>query len=122
MRIWYLTLSSLTSHYHLHPPQTANRCRNSGRVVDEDDLTWFNPCSAELFFCKNHRDQRFFYLALSDSFEYLCYGSTVITNIFTLTVLGWTLVVRIRRPKTSDSDDFILIVRIRRLKTSDSDD
>ena len=32
-------------------------------------------------------------LALSDSFEYLCYGSTKIKNIFTLTVRGSTLVV-----------------------------
>ena len=30
-------------------------------------------------------------LALSDSFEYLCYGSTAIENIFTLTVPGSTL-------------------------------
>ena len=29
-------------------------------------------------------------LALSDSFDYLCYGSTVIINIFCLTVRGWT--------------------------------
>ena len=32
-------------------------------------------------------------LALSDSFEYLCYGSAAIINIFTLTVRGSTLVV-----------------------------
>ena len=31
----------------------------------------------------------------SDSFEYLCYGSTIIINIFTFTVRGSTLVVRI---------------------------
>ena len=43
--------------------------------------------------------------ALSDSFEYLCYGSTAIRNIFTLTVRGSTLVVRIWRLQTSDSDD-----------------
>ena len=42
------------------------------------------------YFCINHGDQRF-YLALSDLFEYLCYGSTVIINIFTLTVRGSTL-------------------------------
>ena len=29
--------------------------------------------------------------ALSDSFEYLCYGCTAIMNIFTLTVRGLTL-------------------------------
>ena len=34
-------------------------------------------------------------LALSDSFEYLWYGSTAIRNIFTLTVRGSTLDVRI---------------------------
>ena len=32
-------------------------------------------------------------LALSDSFEYLCYRSTVIRNNLTLTVRGSTLVV-----------------------------
>ena len=34
-------------------------------------------------------------LAFSDSLEYLCYGSTAIINIFTLTVRGTTLEVRI---------------------------
>ena len=34
------------------------------------------------------------YSALSDSFEYLCYGSTGVINIFTLTVRGSTLDVR----------------------------
>ena len=34
-------------------------------------------------------------LALSASFEYLCYGSTDIINILTLTVRGSTLAVRI---------------------------
>ena len=33
-------------------------------------------------------------LALSHSFEYICYGSTAIENIFTLTVWGSTLDVR----------------------------
>ena len=32
-----------------------------------------------------------YYLALCDSFEYLCYGSTAIINIFTLPVRGSTL-------------------------------
>ena len=31
------------------------------------------------------------YSALSDSFEYLCYGSTASRNIFTSTVRGSTL-------------------------------
>ena len=31
------------------------------------------------------------YSALSDSFEYLCYGSTAIRNIFSLSVRGSTL-------------------------------
>ena len=44
-------------------------------------------------------------LALSDSFEYLCYGSTTIRNIFILTARGSTLDVRILRLQTSDSDD-----------------
>ena len=50
-------------------------------------------------------------LALSDSFEYLCYGSTAIRYIFTLTVRGSTLVVRIWRLQTSDSDDWSLSPR-----------
>ena len=33
------------------------------------------------------------YFALSDSFEYLCYGSAAIINICTLTVQGSTVVV-----------------------------
>ena len=36
-------------------------------------------------------------LALSDSFEYLCYGSTAIRNMLTLTVLGSTLDVSAKR-------------------------
>ena len=36
-------------------------------------------------------------LALSDSFEYLCYECTAISNIFTLIVQGLTSVVRIWR-------------------------
>ena len=36
-------------------------------------------------------------LALSDSFEYLCYGSTTIENICILTLWGSTLDVRILR-------------------------
>ena len=42
------------------------------------------------------------YSVLSDSFEYLCHGSTTIRNIFTLTVPGSTLVftdVKYRRLK-----------------------
>ena len=33
-------------------------------------------------------------LALADSFEYLCYGSTTVRNIFILTVRGSTVDVR----------------------------
>ena len=44
------------------------------------------------------------YLALSASFEYICYGCTAIINIFTLTVRESILHVRIWRPQTSDSD------------------
>ena len=54
-------------------------------------------------FCKIHGDKRGFFhfeiiinsLALSDSFEYLCCGSTAIRISCTLTVRGSTLVVRI---------------------------
>ena len=38
-------------------------------------------------------------LALSDSFEYLCYGSTTISNSSTVTVRGSLLVIRIWRLK-----------------------
>ena len=42
-------------------------------------------------------------LALSDSFEYLCYGYTAIRNIFTLTVRGSNLVaVRVKDYMNSD--------------------
>ena len=34
-------------------------------------------------------------LAVAASFEYLCYGSTNIINIFTLSVWGLTLAIRI---------------------------
>ena len=47
-------------------------------------------------------------LPFSDSFEYLCDGSTTIRNIFTLTVRGSTLVIRICRLKTAVFDYFII--------------
>ena len=56
------------------------------------------------YFCINHGDQRFFFnlkssysslLAVSASFEYLCYGSTTIINILLLSVRGASLYVRI---------------------------
>ena len=37
-RLTWLTLSILTLHWHLHPLQAANCCRNSRLVVDEDDF------------------------------------------------------------------------------------
>ena len=40
------------------------------------------------------------YEALSDLFEYPCYGSMAIRNIFTRTVCGSTLVVQICRLKS----------------------
>ena len=59
----------------------------------------FNPEST-FFYKKTWKQKVFFFqfetimssLALPDSFEYLCYGSTAIRNIFTLTVQGSTLV------------------------------
>ena len=54
------------------------------------------PWTAE-YFLKKHGEQRGFfnlkssklsYSALSDSFEYLCYGSGTIINMFTVTVPG----------------------------------
>ena len=61
-------------------------------VIIEECLT---PNKALKYFCTNHGNQRVFSIlihhqclksALSASFEYLCYGSTAIRNIFTLTV------------------------------------
>ena len=46
------------------------------------------------------------WLALSNSFEYLCHRSTAIRNISSLSVRGSTLGVRIWRLQTSDSDDW----------------
>ena len=43
----------------------------------------------------NLKPSQMAWLAFSDSFEYLRYGSTAIRNIFTLIVRGWTLDVRI---------------------------
>ena len=55
------------------------------------------------FFYENHGDQRVFfnlkssmsYLAVSVAFEYVCYGSTVIRNSFTLTARRSTSDVKI---------------------------
>ena len=41
-------------------------------------------------------------LALSDSFEYLCYGSTTVGNILILLVRGPSLCVRISSLQTAD--------------------
>ena len=54
------------------------------------------------------------YLTFSALFEYLCYGFTAIINMFTLSVRGLTLDVRIWRSP--------LDVRIWRLLMSDYDD
>ena len=49
------------------------------------------------YFCINYEEQTFVEIIInalvssSASFEYLCYGSTVIINIFILTVWGSTL-------------------------------
>ena len=43
----------------------------------------------------NLKSQQMSYLALSVSFEYLCYVSKTIINILILSVRGSTLVVRI---------------------------
>ena len=40
IEIYWLTLSSLIYDCHLHPLQAANCCRNSGLVVDENDMKW----------------------------------------------------------------------------------
>ena len=45
------------------------------------------------------------YLALSDSFEDLCYGPTTIVNIFIPILRESTLVVGILRLQTLDFDD-----------------
>ena len=56
------------------------------------------------------------YLALSASFEYLCYGSTAILNIFTITVRGSALDFRIWRLQTTSKVD----PRTVRVKDSES--
>ena len=57
----HFTLSSLVLplfyHYHLHPLQAANCCRNYRLVVDEDDSMWFKnlrklPSFMEIFVLK----------------------------------------------------------------------
>ena len=67
------------------------------------------------YFCINHGDQRFFfnlkssemsYLALSASFEYLCYESKAIRYIFTLTLRA--LAVRVNPFKP----EFIIVIFI----------
>ena len=71
------------------------------KIIEND----YSSYSAEIF-CIIPGDQRVIFnlksssmswLALSDSFEYQCYmyGSTANGNMFTLTVRGSTLVVRI---------------------------
>ena len=74
---------------------------------------YVNP-KALNYSCINHGDQRVFTIwknqfeiiinVLVSFFEYLCYVSTVIINMFTLSVRGPTLNVRIWRLQTSDSD------------------
>ena len=74
----------------------------------------FYPERTECFY-KKHGGQSFldlkssymsFFLAISTSYEYLCYKSTAIINMFTLrpTVRGSTSDVSIRRLQTSGSD------------------
>ena len=55
------------------------------------------------YYVRQNRPERLKGLTLA-SFEYLCYESTAIVHICTLTVLGSTLDVRIWRLETSDSD------------------
>ena len=55
--------------------------------------------SESIFCCLTLKAPTYFYtkmsqLALSDSFECVCYGSTAIINVFILTVRGSTLDVR----------------------------
>ena len=64
-----------------------------------------NPHNAEIFVYKPWRPEGFFnskssemsylHVAISGSFEYLCYGSTAIRNILILAVRGPSLYVRI---------------------------
>ena len=68
-----------------------------------DVLVIYNTVFLSLnYFCINPETEGFFQfeiiinaLVVSASYEYLCYGSTIIINIFTLTVRGTSLVVRI---------------------------
>ena len=56
-------------------------------------------------------------LAFYDSFDYLCYGHTVIRNIFTLTVRGSTLVVRIYRRQNLSTNVDPRTVKVNELQT-----
>ena len=58
------------------------------------------------------------YLAPSDLFEDLCYGPTAIINIFTLTMRGSILVVRICRRQILTTKVGPRIVRVKPFKLS----
>ena len=78
----------------------------------------FNPHNYKYFFIK-HGDESFFLIEMiinvfSALFENICYGFTAIINMFTLSVRGLTLDVRIWRSTLDD--------RIWRLLMSDYDD
>ena len=77
-------------------PANTRRCPDVGQTLCHRLRRWPSVCWGLTYIFNLNgicvKNQR---LALSDSFEYLCYGSTTIINIFTLTVRGSTLVVRI---------------------------
>ena len=76
--------------------------RNTRCTLDHGPTIFFKyPTLIALnYFCKIHEDQRVFHFetiknVLVSSFRFICYGSTATRNIFTLTVRGSTLDVRI---------------------------
>ena len=72
----------------------------------------------EGFFSLNLKLSSMSQSALPDSFEYLCYGSMAIINIFTLTVWGYTLVVSVYRRQILTTKVYPRTVRVKLLVTN----
>ena len=80
------------------PPPLPDSINAPQSVIDDVTRTWYIgrasvclagvPCSTPPPFFSN--------LALSASFEYLCYGSTAIINILMILVRGWTIDVMLK--------------------------
>ena len=95
---WYFWNVSLKVFSTAILPNETRQFRSRGASPQSVEIFWYEP-----------RDQRVFFileswmseLALSVSFEYLCYGSTNIINSFALSLRGSTLDVSIWRLQMS---------------------